>query len=326
MQNVRVLLRPDCVVLPGFSPIWRSFTFASGKVPRIASRGDVHAAALQAFGSISLRRLVMKAWVCTLLCLLAVPVCLLGQTADGTIRGSVSDPSGAALPGISVAAHNMGTGLTVTVKTTDAGLYTISNLPPGTYAVTVEGGSGFKRFEQTGVTVQTSSTTDLNIVVQLGQVSQTVTINANAQQLETTTSDVGTTVQTSLITNLPLEVGGTPRNPVQFITLVPGFVGGVGNDPASNSTDDYKLNGGQEGGTDILVDGVSISLVGPNTQQNKGVSPEGVDEFKTLQSNFSAEYGQSGDGIVSLTMKSGSNRIHGDFYEFQRNSALDDRK
>jgi hypothetical protein len=265
----------------------------------------------------------MKALVRTLLLVLALPVCLLGQTNDGTIRGSVADPSGAALPGINVSARNMQTGLTVTVKTTDAGLYTISNLPPGTYSVTAEGGSGFKRFEQNGVTVQTASTTDLNITVQMGAVTETVTVNANAQQLETTTSDVGTMVQTQLITNLPLEVGGTPRNPVQFITLVPGFVGSVGNNPANNATDDYKINGGQETGTDILVDGLSISLVSPNTQQNKGISPEAVEEFKTLQSNFSAEYGESGDSIVSLTMKSGTNHLHGDFYEFQRNQALD---
>jgi len=264
----------------------------------------------------------MRPLVCALLFLLTLPVCLLGQTADGTIRGGVTDPSGAAVPGVSVAARNLGTGLVVTVKATGAGLYTVSNLPPGPYSVTAEA-PGFKQFEQNGVTVQTSSTTDLNITLQLGEVTQTITVNANAHQLETTTSDVGTTVQTQLIGNLPLEVGGTPRNPVQFITLVPGFVGAVGNDPANNATDDYKLNGGQEGGTDILVDGVSISLVSPNTQQNKGVSPEAVEEFKTLQSNFSAEYGQSGDSIVSLTMKSGTNKLHGDFYEFQRNSALD---
>ena len=103
-----------------------------------------------------------------------------------------------------------------------------------------------------------------------------------------------------LVANLPLQVSGTIRNPVQFIELVPGFVGGVGNNPGSNSTDDFKVNGGQEGGTDILVDGVSISLVSPNTQWNKGVSTDAVDEFRVLQSNFSAEYGQSGDGIVSL--------------------------
>jgi len=265
----------------------------------------------------------MKALVSTVLFVLALPMCLLGQTADGTIRGAVMDPSGAALPGVSVAARNLDTGLTVTVKATDAGLYTISNLPPGTYAVTVEGAKGFKKFEQTGVTVQTSSTTDLNLTLQLGTVNETVTVEANAQQIETSTSDVGTTVQTSLVANLPLEVGGTPRNPVQFITLVPGFVGQVGNNPSNNATDDYKLNGGQEGGTDILVDGLSISLVSPNTQQNKGISPEAVEEFKTLQSNFSAEYGESGDSIISLSVKSGTNHLHGDVYDFLRNRALD---
>jgi len=265
----------------------------------------------------------MKALACVLLCVLALPVCLLGQTTDGTIRGAVTDASGSVVPGIPITARNLDTGLTVTVKTTDAGLYTVPNLPPGTYSITAEGAAGFKKFEQTGVTVQTASTSNLDIVLQLGQVSETVTVSANALQIQTATSDVGTTVQNSLIINLPLNVNGNIRNPVQFITLVPGFVGNVGNDPASNSTDDYKLNGGQEGGTDILVDGVSISLVSPNTQQNKGVSPEAVQEFKTLQSNFSAEYGQSGDGIVSLTMKSGSNQFHGDVYDYLHNSALD---
>jgi hypothetical protein len=265
----------------------------------------------------------MKVWLCTAFLVLSLPVCLLAQTADGTIRGVVSDPSGAAIPGASITVLNLNTGLTVTVKTSDAGLYTVSNLPPGSYSVSVQGVSGLRNFEQKGVTVQTSSTTDLNITLQLGEVNQTVTVSANAQQIETSTSDVGSMVETNLIENLPLEVGGTPRNPVQFITLVPGFVGNVGNDPGSNSTDDYKLNGGQEGGTDILVDGVSISLVSPNTQQNKGISPEAVEEFKTLQSNFSPEYGQSGDGIVSLTLKSGSNRFHGDGYDFVRNKSFD---
>ena len=83
------------------------------------------------------------------------------------------------------------------------------------------------------------------------------------------------------------------------------------------------MNGGQEGATDILVDGVSISLVSPNTQWNKGVSSDGVDEFKVLQSNFSPEYGESGDGIISLTMKSGTNQFHGSGYDYLRNNALE---
>jgi len=255
--------------------------------------------------------------------IVAFAPCLLSQTTNGSIEGTVSDQSGAAVAGATVTVRNLDTGLTVTVNATDAGLYSAPNLPPGSYSITAEGGTGFKKFEQTGVTVQTATTTNLNISLQLGLVSETVTVSANASQIQTTTSDTGTTVQSSLIANLPLEVSGTIRNPVQFITLTTGFVGGVANDPASNSSDDYKINGGQEGGTDILVDGVSISLVSPNTQENKGVSPEAIQEFKTLQSNFSAEYGQSGDGIVSLTVKSGSNQLHGDFYDYLHNSALD---
>src|SRR5438094_634165 len=159
--------------------------------------------------------------------------------------------------------------------------------------------------------------------MQLGAVSENVTVIADASQLQTATSEIGATVQSTLVANLPLEVSGTIRNPVQFIELVPGFVGGVANNPGSNSSDDFKVNGGQEGGTDVLVDGVSISLVSANTQWNKGVSTEGVQEFKVLQSNFSAEYGESGDGIVSLTMRSGTNEFHGSAYDYLRNRDLD---
>src|SRR5208283_3806129 len=244
------------------------------------------------------------------------------QTTNGSIEGAVTDQSGGAISGASVTARNMDTGLTQTTTTTQAGIYSLQNIPPGRYSVTVEA-PNLKKYTREGVTVSTGTAVSLDIPMQVGAVSESITVSADASQLQTTTSEIGATVESKLVANLPLQVSGTIRNPVQFIELVPGFVGSVANDPGSNSSDDFKLNGGQEGGTDILVDGVSISLVSPNTQQNKGVSPEAVEEFKTLQSNFSAEYGQSGDSIVSLTVKSGTNHLHGDFYEFQRNSALD---
>jgi hypothetical protein len=244
------------------------------------------------------------------------------QNNSGSVQGSVTDPSGAALGGATVTGRNLDTGLTIASVTTEAGLYSLPNLPPGRYSVTVEA-ANLKRYVREGVTVATASTVALDIQMQMGAVSENITVSADASQLETATSDIGATVQTSLVSNLPLEVSGTIRNPVQFITLIPGFVGNVGNDPGSNSTDDFKVNGGQENSTDVLVDGVSISLVSPNTQWNKGVSTEGVQEFKVLQSNFSPEYGASGDGIVSLTMKSGTNDFHGSVYDFFRNRALD---
>src|SRR5713226_3408388 len=265
----------------------------------------------------------MKRFIYTLAYILfALTLPLHAQTTNGSIQGTVTDPSGAAVGGASVTGRNLDTGLTITTVTTDAGLYSLANLPPGRYAVTIEG-PGLKKYLREGVTVQTGATVALDVQMQLGAVSDNVNVIAHASQLETATSDIGSTVGTSLVANLPLEVSGTIRNPVQFITLIPGFVGNVGNDPGSNSTDDFKVNGGQEGGTDVLVDGVSISLVSPNTQWNKGVSTEAVQEFKVLQSNFSPEYGESGDGIVNLTMKSGTNNFHGSLYDFYRNRALD---
>ncbi len=265
----------------------------------------------------------MKRLVCTLaFFLLASTASLRAQTTNGSIQGTVTDPSGATVSGASVTGRNLDTGLTITTVTTDAGLYSLANLPPGRYTVSIEGPS-LKKYSREGVTVQTDATVTLDVQMVLGAVSENVTVIADASQLETATSDIGATVERSLVANLPLEVSGTIRNPVQFITLVPGFVGGVGNNPGSNSTDDFKVNGGQEGGTDILVDGVSISLVSPNTQWNKGVSTDAIEEFKVLQSNFSPEYGESGDGIVSLTVKSGTNQFHASAYDYLRNRVLD---
>ncbi|HKM65585.1 MAG TPA: TonB-dependent receptor [Candidatus Acidoferrum sp.] len=244
------------------------------------------------------------------------------QTTNGSIEGAVTDQSGGAISGASVTARNMDTGLTQTTTTTQAGIYSLQNIPPGRYSVTVEA-PNLKKYTREGVTVSTGTAVSLDIPMQVGAVSESITVSADASQLQTTTSEIGATVESKLVANLPLQVSGTIRNPVQFIELVPGFVGSVANDPGSNSSDDFKVNGGQEGGTDILVDGVSISLVSPNTQWNKGVSTDAVDEFRVLQSNFSAEYGQSGDGIVSLTVKSGTNEVHGSVYDFLRNAGLD---
>ena len=265
----------------------------------------------------------MKKLVCTFVSfLLASTLSAFAQTTNGNIQGTVTDPSGAVVGGATVTGRNMDTGFSVTTVTSDAGFYSLANLPPGRYSVVIQG-PNLKKYTREGVTVQTASTVALDVQMQLGAVSESVTVSADAAQLERDTSDVGSTVQPTLVENLPLEVNGTVRNPVQFITLVPGFVGNVGNNPGDNSTDDFKVDGGQEGGTDFLVDGISISLVSPNTQMNKGVSTEGVQEFKVLQSNFSAEYGESGDGIVSLTMKSGTNDWHGSVYDFYRSRVFD---
>lgn len=262
-----------------------------------------------------------RALISTLV-LLCTGALLYGQVSTGALNGRITDPSGGVVAGATVTAKNLQTSFGVTTKTTAAGLFVIPNLPPGPYSVTASA-HGFKTFQQTGVSIEIASTTTLDIRLTLGAVSQKVTVSGAATLLQTSSSEVGTVVPNSLISSLPLEVSGTVRNPLQFITLVPGFVGTVSNNPTSNNTDDYKLSGGQIAGADILVDGLSISLVSPNTQTNKGVSPEAVDEFKTLQFNFPPQYGFTGDAIIALTLKSGTNQLHGSAYDFLQNAALD---
>src|ERR1700688_4897741 len=156
--------------------------------------------------------------------LLSAAVSLRAQTTNGSIQGTVSDPSGGAVAGASVTARNLDTGLTQATSTTDAGIYSLPNLPPGRYSVTVEA-PNLKKYSREGVTVSTGTAVALDIPMQLGAVSESITVSADSSQLQTTTSEIGSTVEPVLVANLPLQVGGTIRNPVQFIKLVPGFVG-----------------------------------------------------------------------------------------------------
>ncbi|PYT66320.1 MAG: hypothetical protein DMG39_27090 [Acidobacteria bacterium] len=148
-----------------------------------------------------------------------------GQSNTGGIQGTITDPSGAIVLKAMVTGRNMDTGVVSSTVSTDAGLYSLPGLSPGRYAITVEA-PGLKKYIREGVTVPTGTLVSLDVQMQVGAASENVTVVGDAAQLETATSDLGSTVQTSLVSNLPLEVSGTIRNPVQFITLTPGFVGG----------------------------------------------------------------------------------------------------
>jgi hypothetical protein len=238
----------------------------------------------------------------------------------GTLTGAVTDPSGALIANATVSVVNTATGVKRNTVTTADGVFTASNLVPGTYTVVISS-AGFKDYQQTGVTISVGTTSTLNVALRLGSASETVEVHADVSQVESGTSELGTSVSQQLMTDLPLQVAGQVRNPVQFISLTPGFTGSLPNTPTSQLS--FKINGGQEGGTDVLVDGASISLVHPNLQMNYGVGTDAVAEFRVMTATFPAEYGRATGGIVDLVTKSGTNQIHGTAYEIVRNSVLD---
>ena len=238
----------------------------------------------------------------------------------GTVTGTVVDPGGALVPDAKITLTNEATHVAVNVVSTGAGAFTIPELPNGIYDLSVTE-PGFKEFVQTGITVGVGTTASVNVALQLGGTSEVVTIHGDVQQIQSETSDLGTSVDSRLNLDLPLPLSNQVRSPLNFVTLTPGFSGTVGNDPTTHSQ--FKVTGGQQDGADVLIDGVSIEYASPNVQQNYGVSMEAVSEFRVLTGTFSAEYGRTSGGLVDLVVKSGTNQLHGTAYEILRNSVLD---
>jgi Carboxypeptidase regulatory-like domain len=261
----------------------------------------------------------IAAWLLVVLGLwVGTPV--LAQSGRGTLTGSVKDSTGAILPGASLDLQETSTGSRYAAVASAEGLYTFAELPPGTYILTVSSPE-FQSYIRNGITVNVGSTATVDAVLKVGASTQSVTVTSDASQLQSESSDIGTTVPTELIEDLPLQFNGTVRNPLQFVTLTPGYSGVNTNSPTEQGG--FKLNGGQQSGTDILVDGATIELASANLQMNYGVSVEAVQEFKVMTNTFDAEYGRMSGGLVNLVTKPGSNTLHGSVYDILKNRALD---
>lgn len=240
-----------------------------------------------------------------------------GQTSTGTITGSITDTSGAMIAGAKVQIVNTGTNAKVDVSTNLEGTYTAPLLPPGSYKVAVAA-SGFKGFEQAGIQLQVQQQARVNIVLQVGAMTESVTIQGDAALVEATTSSIGKVVDNKRILELPLNT----RNVYSLVNLTPGVTGGIGN--AHNQVS-YSVNGARGGTFDVLVDGSSAAFPTVNGFAGLSVFPsvDAVAEFKMQAQNFSAEFGRSMTSVLNLVYKSGNNTYHGSAYEFMRNSVLD---
>jgi hypothetical protein len=239
------------------------------------------------------------------------------QTATGTIVGSVEDSSGSAIPAAKVSATNTQTGKRFDAASDGSGNFTISLLPVGAYAVETEA-PGFKKFRQEGIILQVDQRANLRVRLELGDVSESVSVTADAELVDAVSSSVGKVVDNKRILELPLNT----RNTYSLVFLTPGVTGSIGN---SHNQISYSVNGVRSGLMETLIDGSSAAFPTVNGFHGISVFPsvDAVQEYKVQGSNMSAEYGRSLGSVLNLVYKSGTNEFHGSAYNFLRNSVLD---
>jgi hypothetical protein len=239
------------------------------------------------------------------------------QETGASISGTVHDSSGAVVNNATVTATNTATNEHVTAQTQSGGLYTLLNLRPGTFVLSVTA-SGFRAYERTGIVLNVDQHASIDVALQLGAVQQQVTVNADVTGLDVTSSQLDSEVNGASISNLPLNT----RESYSLLEMVPGFNGSIGNDYNAVS---YSIDGGKQSYGDILVDGTPGGFPTVNGVQGVGVFPsvDAIGEFRLLAQDFPAEFGRTLDGIVDVVFKSGTNQWHGSAFEFLRTASMD---
>jgi hypothetical protein len=253
-----------------------------------------------------------------------LPGSLAAQAVTGTILGTVTDSTGALIPGATITLTHAGTGLTRTVVSDAAGEYTAPSLPTGKYTVTSEL-SGFKTVTQPDVDLGVDQRVRINVRLEIGTVSETITITGQSPLVQISSSELGTTVSEEQIKTLPLN----GRNFVNLTRTVPGVVRGI---PGANidgagslawrASASFSANGQRPRDNNYMLDGIDNNETWLQTVV-LFPSVDALDEFKLQTSTYSAEFGRSLGGVVNLQIKSGSNAMHGSLFEFLRNDAFD---
>lgn len=245
--------------------------------------------------------------ILTVLGVLLLGASLLAQTETGQITGTITDPTGAAVPGAKITVRSVGTGTTRSVVTTNDGTYNVTNLLPGDYTVTVEA-VGFGKAERR-VVVAVGSRLGQDFRLEIATASTTVEVSESSEAVNTETQTLSQVVTQNEIRELP----NLTRNPYQFVALA----GNISDAGMGTRGAGFAINGQRESSTNILLDGASNNdeFTGAIGQQ---VPLDAVQEFSVLTSNFTAEYGRASGGIVNVVTKSGTNQFHGSAYEFNR--------
>src|SRR5690349_2922625 len=246
-----------------------------------------------------------------------------GQAVNATLLGTVTDSSGAAVGNAKVIITETNTGISHTAPTNESGNYVFPDLPPGTYTVTAEL-TGFKRASRAGIDLIVNTTARVDLVLQPGDVSQTVTVEAETPILQTERADTGRKLETVLTENVPL---GTNRNFQNLLNIVPGTTRATFQHSqffnASNSLQ-TEVNGQLRQGNNYQIEGIDDN---ERTGLLQILIPplEAIQTVDVSTSNFDAELGRASGAVVNVILKSGTNSYHGAAYEFARNSYFNAR-
>jgi hypothetical protein len=238
------------------------------------------------------------------------------QNTNATIRGQVLDPSGALVPSAQVSVVNQDTGVRVfSGKTDSAGAFVASQVIPGTYRITVTA-PGLKQSVLENVIATVASVASVNVTMQIGEVTETVTISSKGEELDRSSSDISTLIAPSEVQSLPLQGRATEN----LLAFIPGVAhGGAADTP---STSQLSINGSRTLNTEVMLNGVSTIVASTGTPATLP-SPDGVDSFRVLTTNAPAEYGRTSGAVISVNTISGTNTYHGNLYFLLRNEDMD---
>lgn len=264
----------------------------------------------------------MKRILCGVALLLLLSLApLQGQTNSGSIVGTVTDPSGGAISGASILVTNMDTNIAVKATTDASGDYVVTPLNVGRYSVTVEA-QGFKKTVRPDITLNVQDRLRVDAQLEVGSINDTVEVTAAAPTIETDTSYLGEVVESQRIVDLPLNG--------RYFTRLAVLTAGTAPTPAGardENTGGFSANGVRPYQNNYILDGMDNNSLSEDlvSQQSFviGPPPDAIQEFRVQTNSMSAEFGRSGGAVLNVTIKSGTNQLHGTVYEFLRNSDLD---
>src|SRR5712691_2798620 len=254
--------------------------------------------------------------ICSFMLLIVVGLsAAIAQTGSSNITGSVRDVNGAVVPGATVTAKNEATGVTSTQSTTDSGLYAFSSLPVGKYTITVEK-QGFKTLQKTKNVLEVGIPLTVDVALEVGLVSETVTVQSGLEQLQTANATIGNVVEQKAIEALPLN----GRNPLTLLLLEPG----VTQRSAGGAGSGVHVNGARDRAYNVTIDGIEANESSvPNPVSNLyRLTPDNVQEYKVTTNNATAEEGRNSGASISVATRSGTSEYHGAGYLFLRNEAV----